>query len=254
MKISLPIFRPKLLPALGVVVFALSSSYGRTVITNDGFTLNNQALPNAPDYGSHASELNTSADWSITEGSSGVIGTPDIALTWSGGQFDTYTDWDGRGNVVQLDSFGKSSHVFNITFAPSETAAVNVASFVLDAWSGAGSIDIVANWSLTNLDGSEVYSSGAFTMPAASGGSLTIAPDYTGSIGQSLVLRIDQVAGHGQYLALDDLTFDQVVAVPEPSTVAFLMLGSVTLVAAAGRRLPVRRTTEATDSRPNSAG
>lgn len=220
---------PQFLPMLGLVVFAVSNSYGLTIITNDGFTQNNQPLPNTvgetSTYGSNASTLNTSPNWSISAGIDGVVGTPDIALIWDNGQFDTYTNWDGRGNVVQLDSFNKPSHIFHITFVPSSEVAVNVGAFDLDAWSGSPSGDVVVNWSLTNLDGSEIYSSGVFTQPAVSGGRSSFTTDYTGSIGQSLVLRMDQVQGDGSYLAFDNLTFDQIVAVPEPSTIAFLMIG-----------------------------
>lgn len=232
----------KLLPILGLVVCAASNSFGRTVITNNGFTQNNQLIPNTiggvSTYGSNASISNTSTNWTITPGVSGVTGTPDIGLVWDIGIFETYLNWDGRGNVVQLDSHTVgSSPIFNITFVPSDSVAVSLESFDLDAWSGTpGGIDVVANWSLTNLDGSEVYSSGVFTKPGVSGGRSTFNTNYTGAIGESLVLRIDQIQGDGAYLAFDNLTYDQISAVPEPSTMAFLMIGLALAVSIVGRR------------------
>lgn len=243
MKEFSPVSLPKLLTTLGLVVFAVSNSYGLTVITNDGFTENNQSIPDTivppPDqvsiYGSNASVLNTSPNWSLTAGIDGVVGTPDIALTWDMGKFETYTNWDGRGNVVQLDSLSTSS-VFNITFVPSATVAVNVGSFDLDAWSGTpGGTDIIVNWSLTNLDGSQTYSSGVFTKPGVSGGRSTITTNYTGLIGQSLVLRMDQIQGDGSYLAFDNLSFDQIAAVPEPAQTALIIAGGL-IALITGRR------------------
>jgi hypothetical protein len=242
MKIAPLISWSRLLPLLGLVVCAASSSFGRTIITNNGFTQNNQPIPDTSGgvstYGSYASALNTSSNWTISQGISGIVGTPDIELIWDTGIYETYLNWDGRGNVVQLDSHTQNaSTVFNIYLLPSGSAAVSLESFDLDAWSGTpGGIDIVADWSLTNLDGTAVYSSGVFTKPGVSGGRSTLTTNYTGAIGEGLVLRINQIQGDGAYLALDNLTYDQVSAVPEPSTMAFLMISLAVAVSIVGRR------------------
>lgn len=232
----------KLLPVLGLIVCAVSSSHGKTVITNNGFTQNNQPIPDTSGgvstYGSYASSQNTSSNWTISAGIDGTVGTPDVMLVWDTGIYETYLNWDGRGNVVQLDSHTQNaSTTFNITFIPSGSVAVNLGSFDLDAWSGTpGGIDVIADWSLTNSDGTTVYSSGTFTKPGASGGRSTFTTGYTGAIGESLVLRITQIQGDGAYLALDNLTYDQVSAVPEPSTMAFLLIGVAVTVSVLVRR------------------
>lgn len=224
----------------------LTTGSATTVITNDGFTGNNGPIPDTSDYetpfqtstyGSNASadDLN----WTVAPGSAGITGTPDISLLWSTGFYQTYTNWDGRGNVVQLDSVtpASPSPIFQILFTPTEAFSVELVSFDLDAWSGApGNVDLIVEWTLSNADFSEIYLTGQFTEPAAAGGRQTIDLNYAGAGGEGLLLTFQQIQGDGAWLALDNVTFDQVHAVPEPSTAAGLTIGLAAAVSLVGRR------------------
>lgn len=230
--------------AVGFTAFAASHSFGLTVLTNDGFTDDNQPIPGTINYeqpnqtstyGSNVS--GPGMNWTVAPGVSEILGTPDISLLWSTGLFQTYTNWDGRGNVVQLDSFTPpiQSPIFHILFTPTAEFAVSLVSFDLDAWAGSPDGDVVVEWTLSNATSSLIYGSGQFSKPALLGGRETIFVNYTGLAGQPLLLTFHQTGGDGSYLALDNLTFDQVVAVPEASTTAFVGVGLAAL-AIAGRR------------------
>src|SRR5215210_5258586 len=104
-----------------------------TLVTFEGFQSNNLAIGGLPDYGDNVSA--DSADYIVSPGLTGVIGTPDITLDWIG-QWDTYTAWDGRGNVAQSDF--NSSRLVSILFTPSAATAVRVVSFQLDEWVAGG--------------------------------------------------------------------------------------------------------------------
>ena len=58
------------------------------------------------------------------------------------------------------------------------------------------------------------------------GGRSTVTPNVTGANGEALTLSLGQSGGNGEYLAIDNLTFDQ-VTIPEPSSVALLGLGGL---------------------------
>jgi hypothetical protein len=214
------------LAAYGAVgLGAVASARAETVITFEGFTGNNTDINSIPGYGDNVSA--NSADYTVYAGRTGIIGTPDIDLDWVGIGWDTYIDWDGRGSVAQTD-FG-DGNLLSIMFMPSAISAVRVVSFQLDEWAGggAGSID----WSLDGpISGRLAF--GNWTMTDA-GGRSGLFPDVTGAVGENISLNFKLAGGDPYYLALDNLTFDQV---PEPSTWALGALGAVALGAAAMRR------------------
>lgn len=202
------------------------------VIHNNGFDADNDPLPGGQSYGSNAAA--DADNWTVSVGEWGITGAPDIVLFWdgeSGGNsgygLDTYTNWNGRGNVVQLDhgSDGPNPPAtpFSfITFTPTATAGVNIKAFDLDAWAGGG--DISVDWAILD-NSSNVLADGTWSRDN-SGGRDTISPDFRGNLGQELVLRFHQTSGDGTYLALDNLTFAQI---PEPSSAVVLASGFAVL-------------------------
>ena len=196
-----------------------------TLITFGGFSGNNTRIGALVDYGDNVSA--SSADYSVSAGLTGVIGTPEITLDWLG-QWDTYTNWDGtRGNVAQSDFNGGPTA--SILFTPSALSAVRLVSFELDEWSAGGAGSIA--WDVSRPTG-DALASGTFTMTDAGGRSL-ISPNITGLLGESLTLNLTLNSGAPSYFALDNLTFDQV---PEPSTLALGALSAIAVGASAMRR------------------
>src|SRR5688572_17129905 len=85
--------------AYGALGLGLQGARAETTITFGGFTGNNTQISTLPGYGDNVNA--NSADYTVALGPTGVVGTPDITLDWAGLQWDTYTAWDGRGNVAQ---------------------------------------------------------------------------------------------------------------------------------------------------------
>jgi hypothetical protein len=224
--------RPNGLKAVGLGVVgltALHSANATTPITFGSFSNNNTNIFDIPGYGSDVSA--NSADYTVSPGASGITGTPNIALTWGVG-YQTYTDWDGRGNVAQTD-FNVSPQI-NLTLTPSGGAGVLVNSFDMDAWSGAGDPNMNVSWSV--FDGLGTLASGVWTR--TTGGRDTILTGLNaGSVraGEAVTLRLTHNSGSPSYIALDNLTFDQIQPIPEPSILAMSVLG-LGLGAAAMRR------------------
>ena len=155
------------------------------------------------------------------------LGTPDISpwTGWAGG-WDTYTAWDGRGNVAQTDYNAGATQ--SILFTPAAGIGVKLQSFDLDAFAGAGASSI--NWTVTG-PGSGTLASGNWTKTTAGGRDvITLPAAAVGQPGEAVTLSFTRVSGGSSYFAIDNLTFDQV---PEPSST---MLGGLALGAAAMRR------------------
>jgi hypothetical protein len=213
---------------LGVVGFtAMHNVQATTEITFGGFTANNIDISTIGGYGSNVSS--SSADYNVSAGATGVTGTPNIALTWGTG-YQTYTAWDGRGNVAQTDftQAGAPQEIL-LTLTPQAGSGVLVNSFALDEWAGGGDANV--NWQLADSVGT--LASGAWTRNT--GGRDVINTGLTlGDVrlGEAVTLKLTRISGEGSYLALDNLVFDQV---PEPSTIALGLMG-LGLGAAAMRR------------------
>lgn len=211
---------------LGVVGFtALNSANATTQITFGGFPTNNVDISSISGYGSNVSA--NSADYTVSLGATGVTGTPNIALTWGVG-YQTYTQWDGRGNVAQLD-YNAQPGTISLTLTPTAGNGVLINSFALDEWSGGGNMNV--NWSV--FDGVGTLASGVWTR--STGGRDTILTGLTAGnvrLGEVVTLSFTLNSGTTSYIAMANLTFDQV---PEPSSVALGLLG-LGLGAAAMRR------------------
>lgn len=157
-----------------------------------------------------------------------VTGTPDLGVNWTvAGLTQYYPAWDGRTDVAQLEyNQAEASNPIQWSITPtSPTIAVIVNSFDLDMWAGGGNAQIA--WSISGPV-SGTLDSGVWTR--SSGGRDTIAAGVTGQGGETLTLTFDHQGGLGNYLALDNLAFDQ-VTVPEPSAALLAAAGlAVSLV------------------------
>lgn len=162
---------------------------------------------------------------------SNEVGTLNVTLDWStGGDWDQYANWDGRGDVYQIEASNITPAV--IVFTPdADWVSVTITSFDLDEW--AGGDDTTVNWTISGSS-SGTLASGTWddfnnvNDPSDAGGRSTVTPNVTGAGGEALTLSFEQTFGLVTYLAMDNLTFDQ--AVPEPSSTALLGLGGLVLM------------------------
>lgn len=193
--------KPKLikLAASGVTGLAFANAVqAATTLTGDGQANNSTVLST---HGSNAA------------------GTPNIALTWDA-DWDSYASWPGDpgGGVYQHDHALNNPHI--ILFTPDAGWNVSLTSLDINIWAGGGATNL--NWSVT---GSSSGSLGSGTFSTADGTITNHAIGITGVGGETLTLSLDQTSGIASYVAIDNLTFDQVAVVPEPSTSALAALG-----------------------------
>jgi hypothetical protein len=152
-------------------------------------------------------------------------GTPNVALAWTG-NWDQYPSWDGRGDVYQIDN-SSAANPHKIDLTPDAGWDVTIVSFDLDEWVGGG--DTTVDWSIVG-SASGALASGTWNDfntlndPGNAGGRSTITPNVTGAGGEVLTLSFGQTAGDKTYVAMDNLSFDQV---PEPASLALLGMGGL---------------------------
>ena len=190
------------LAALAGLAIATGNAGAATTLTGVVPTATNSAVP--ADHGSNA------------------LATPTIALNWAG-NWDQYTNWDGRGDAYQIENASVASPI-EIVLTPDPGYAVNLVSFDLDEWVGGG--DTSLNWTISGGT-SGTLASGTWddfsiaNDPTDAGGRSTIRPNVTGADREALTLSFSQTSGSGTYLAMDNLTFDQVLPAPDttPPTV-----------------------------------
>jgi hypothetical protein len=149
--------------------------------------------------------------------------TAEAMLTWDA-NWDQYADWDGRGDVYQVDQ-----PIVMLKFSPvSPTTKITLDRFDLDEFAGGG--DTAANWSVTGSV-SGLLKSGQWNTfntandPNDAGGRSTVQSAAMGAPGETLTLTIDHTnLGAVSYLAMDNLVFSSAI-IPEPSTAVMTWLG-----------------------------
>ena len=219
-------------------VFLAHGAYATTRITFNGLTTDNQDLNTIAGFGSNVAA--TGPNYFTTVGVSGVLGTPGIGMTWGAG-YQAYTAWDGRGTVCQTDyNTATNAAGIDVTWTPTAGTGVLVTRFDLDEYAGGGAGygnpiygDANVSWNLSDSYGT--LASGVWDLrnnvndPLDAGGRDIILTGLTAgsvNIGEAVTLRLTFNGGAPSYLALDNLTFDQVVAVPEPGVATLGLLGA----------------------------
>ena len=206
-------------------VGSIPAARAATLITFGGFAADNTDINTIAGYGDNVGA--NSADYTVSPGMRGVIGTPDLTLDWVGPRWDSYTAWDGRGNVGQTD-YGAGSNPIVLLIDPGNTTAARVVGFDLDVWAGGEPAQI--DWSVTGPS-SGTLASGTWSRALAGRDAILLpGAGAVGQPGETLSVNFFRVSGLVSYLAMDNFVFDQI---PEPSA---LLLGGVALGAAALRR------------------
>ena len=211
------------------VALTTATADATTIITNDGFTINNSfPLPGGTGYGSNVSVGDSY--FSVTPGQDGIVGTPDIAVflndnpggaNFPSGKFDGWGNWPIGRKALQFDSSSSGpNRNWSIVFTPASGYDVALNSFVFDAADNtpAGSLALT-NWSWSAVGTtSGTLSSGTWARTTV--GRDTISVNARGANSEPVTLSFTFNAGAYNYVALDDVAFDQVVAVPEPASLA----------------------------------
>ncbi|WP_346189150.1 PEP-CTERM sorting domain-containing protein [Rubritalea halochordaticola] len=181
----------------------VSSTQAATVLTGSGLA-NNVDLP---------------SDFASFE-----AGTPNIGLTWSatGGAWQAYNGWPTGGEVFQMDS-AATGDVYSVVFTPDSGFNVVLSSLDINIWAGGNDFDI--DWSVVGASSGSLGSGTANALDGQVTG-LNFG-DLTGSGSEqiTMTLTIGSTAGTASYLAMDNLSFDQVAAVPEPSSALLAAAG-----------------------------
>ncbi|HMO15150.1 MAG TPA: PEP-CTERM sorting domain-containing protein [Pirellulaceae bacterium] len=180
-------------------------------------------------------------------------GTPGIALTWDHGrpsnEWDIHTSnffaplenqtvgggaWDNEGGIPRVGQLDFGLHT--ILFSADVDAALRLNSFDF-AHTGETATGTTA-WLLTLTDESlnTVWSQNVNFSNTLGGDVFTIAPNFTGLLGQDYLLTFERIsqsyASNGRH-AIDNLSFSQV---PEPSSIYLFGLMAIGMVCRRSRR------------------
>ncbi len=220
--------------ASGIVM--TSTATAATTIIGTGGGATNSSVDQT--YGDNAT-ANVAGGISVTAG-----GTPNIGLTYGGGTWE-YHAWSGAGannggdGVLQLQ--GTSNSVtHSITFTPDAGFAAVITGFNFIGDTNGAANTYQYDWQVVDAVSGATLTSGTtaswttVTATAPFSGAPAVDVNYTGLVdGQALRLEMVQSAGFtgvGGNMAIDNLVFDQVTIVPEPSSAALLGLGGLALI------------------------
>lgn len=208
----------RLLLAGAVTLLAASQAGAATVITANGTPWADNTKVNAfAGFGSNVTNTG-GGHYTVSAGATGVVGTPDITLAFlssTSGGWDQYTNWNGRGNVIQMEANPGAQF---LTFTPTATQAVRLTSADFDLWSGGGNMTIT--WTVTGETSGQLATG---TWNRSTGGRDVVSfNNATGSLGEVVTLTLARSGGDYSYFAIDNLAFDQV---PEASTALLSIAG-----------------------------
>ncbi len=197
-----------------------------TIAAGGAFVAADPGLANADevlDFDAADTGLATNDDLLGTGYGSNSAGALNIAVAWDGG-WDAYNGWDGRGDVGQIDYNASGGAPITTLFTPDAGFGVFVTSFDLDEFVGGG--DSVVNWSLLGTAFSGTWDD-FNDANAGDGGRTNIVTGMTmaDAVSGPLTLEFSFVSGSNSYLAVDNISFGQVSAVPEPGSVSVLAMG-----------------------------
>ena len=220
--------------SFGLTAISLTgSATAATLLEFDNQGGNGTGMPQT--YGDNVSASDPANGIITTTGVQGFIGTPDIAVEYTSGlpnlnSLDSYPNWDGRGPVLQTD-YG-SANPLVLTFTPRAGFGALIRSFDLDEF--AGGEDSTVNWAITNGTSTAVIASGTWNdfndASGNNGGRSTITTGMTtaqavANADNPLTLSLELTGGESSYQALDNLSFDQVNAIPEAGTATLCLAG-----------------------------
>jgi len=176
---------------------------GATILTGDTVTGNNTPIPLA--HGSNEA------------------GTLNIALAWTSSQkWDSYDDWNGRGETYQMEN-ANAGESFTIAFTADAGFNTTLTSLDIDIWAGGGTF--IVDWAITGATSGSL-ATGQSTASTTGLNAVNFG-GITGAGSEEVTLTLTMNAGStgtGSYLAMDNLSFDQ-VAVPEPSSSLLAVAG-----------------------------
>ncbi len=167
-----------------------------------------------------------------------LVTTPNVSVEFSAtgtSSWDTYDgDEDNNGNnnwnvgVGQLQ-FGTGSGEYDVAFTSDVGFGVIVDSFDLVDYIGFASGHSV-NWELWDgmADVGSLLTSGTETI--AADGINSVLTNYSQAVFGQLTLRLEHASGDGSDLAIDNIAFRQISAVPEPGSILLFILGGGGLV------------------------
>jgi hypothetical protein len=174
--------------------------------------------------------------------------TPNIGLTWDAG-WDIHTSnfftdienktvggaaWDNEGSIPRIGQLDFGTHTISFSADPGFAFVFNSFDFGHTAET-AGTTE----WglSLTAASSSTVVWSQSVTF--VNGQVVTLSPSFTGVSGESYTLAFNRTSetynSNGRH-GIDNLSFSQVAAVPEPATASLVGIAGLGLAALARRK------------------
>ena len=169
-----------------------------------------------PDYGNRVGAVQEVGE-RHTYRYGGIGFTPNIAVAYEaseGAKFLLWPSKDWRGGVAYLrleppDAVASIQPHYDTVFTADEGFGVRVRSFVVDDWDGDGEGHVV-NWRVYagTVAAENIVASGD-NVEVASDEELKVSVDNTAFHKGVLILRIQHIAGKGNYMAIDNIHFEQ---------------------------------------------
>jgi endonuclease/exonuclease/phosphatase family metal-dependent hydrolase len=162
-----------------------------------------------------------------------AITSPKIQVEYSAAGGGEWKFWEGGnwnlGGAANLDSGGSEQAAgntfYDLKLIPDAGKAVLLSSFDLLDWADNDGVGHTVSWQL--LQGNDVIKSGTSAVPDS--GLISVNTTVTEPLEGSLTLRLQHLSGSRNDLAIDNVAFFETQAVPEPGSIALLLLAGVAL-------------------------